>query len=360
MTDRAGRKLTILYAGQITPNDNALYRLWALERLGHRVIPFSTSDYAPGGRILQALAFRFLAGPAVARFNRDLLALAERERPDVLLADKLLFLQPATLIALRKRGIATISYNSDNCFGPRRDPGWRLYRNSIQLFDLHVTPRDVNLAAFREAGARNVLKTQFAYEPTLQYPPPPGWSDRDRDRPVSFIGTPYDDRASQLMRLWREREIAITINGSPRQWKRALDPEALAALFQGEEFYRDRYRNAIWRSRINLAFVTHSNQDEFAHKSFEIAACGGFLLAERTEGHLSRFEENREAVFFQGVDELAAQIRRFLPDEPARARIAAAGRARAERDGYHNDRQMALIVERLHSILPAVKAAAIR
>ena len=131
----------------------------------------------------------------------------------------------------------------------------------------------------------------------------------------------------------------------------------MARLYREGELYLDRYREAIWRSKINLSFLTWSNHDEFVHKSFEIAACGGFLLAERSDGHLQRFHEDEEAVFFTGREELAAKIRRYLPDESARARIAAAGRARAERDGYHNDRQVELIVERVRSILPRVRAA---
>jgi len=57
--------------------------------------------------------------------------------------------------------------------------------------------------------------------------------------------------------------------------------------------------------------------------------------------------EDEEAVFFEGIDECVAKIRRYLPDETARARIAAAGHTRAQRDGYHNDRQVGLIVERI-------------
>jgi spore maturation protein CgeB len=115
--------------------------------------------------------------------------------------------------------------------------------------------------------------------------------------------------------------------------------------------YLQQYREAIWRSKINPSFLTRSNQDEFVHKSFEIAGCGGFLLAERSDGHMQRFREDEEAVFFTGREELAAKIRRYLPDEAARARIAAAGRERAVRDGYHNDRQVGLIVERGRMIL---------
>jgi spore maturation protein CgeB len=55
-------------------------------------------------------------------------------------------------------------------------------------------------------------------------------------------------------------------------------------------------------------------------------------------------------VFFTGFEECAEKIRKYLPDELARDRIAAAGRARAVRDGYGNDAQMAKIVERLQEV----------
>jgi spore maturation protein CgeB len=163
------------------------------------------------------------------------------------------------------------------------------------------------------------------------------------------VGTPYDDRADTLTRL--SKEFGVTISGNQRSWRRALAPEVFSKLYREGELFQKQYREAIWRSKINLSFITHSNQDEFVHKSFEIAACGGFLLAERSQGHMDRFVEGEEAVFFTGFDELAEKIRRYLPDEGTRARIAVAGQRRAQRDGYHNDRQVELIVERVESIL---------
>jgi spore maturation protein CgeB len=245
-------------------------------------------------------------------------------------------------------GIATVSYMIDNAFGPRRDPGWRLYMQDIPYFDLHVVQRDSNLADYRQHGARDVIKIQTAYEPTVHFPPPAGWSDAERTREVSFIGTAYDDRPEFLTRLWRECGLRVAVSGSA-VWRERLDADAVAAMYTGSELYGAAYREAVWRSKINLSFLTHSNKDEFAHKSFEIAACGGFLLAERSEGHAERFVEDEEAVFFSDFNECAEKIRRYLPDEAARARIAAAGRERAVRSGYSNDVQMAKILERLQN-----------
>jgi spore maturation protein CgeB len=349
--------MKILYAAGMSPNDSSYYRLLALQRQGHTVIPLNAFDYESSNQLIKKISFRLSMGPGVARMNRDLLQLAEQERPDALWADKLLWLWPATIDKLRLMGIATVSYMIDNPFGPRRDPGWRLYMKAIPHFDLHVVQRDRNVIEYRDHGARDVIKIQTAYEPTIHFPPPSGWSDKDRDRGVSFIGTPYDQRAEFLTRLWKEFHVPVTVSGG-LVWKPALGSEATAAIYRGHgELFRDEYREGIWKSKINLSFITHANMDEFVHKSFEIAGCGGFLLAERSVGHSQRFVEDEEAVFFSNIEECVAKIRKYLPDEEARTRIAAAGCARAERDGYHNDRQTGLIVERLGQITSRMQSA---
>lgn len=348
--------MKILYAGTLTPNDTALYRLWALERLGATVVPLPSQGYESANALARKVLFRLSAGPGVDRLNADVLRIAEAERPQIFWADKMLWIRPATLERLRAMGIVTVSYMIDNPFGPRKDPGWRLYMKDIPFYDLHVVQREKNIADYKARGARDVIKIQTAYEPTLNFPPPEGWSDKDCNREVSFIGTPYDDRAETLERLWRDEGFAVSVSGASRLWQRAFGAETFAGIFKAGELFREDYREAIWRSKINLSFLTHSNQDEFVHKSFEIAGCGGFLLAERSEGHAQRFVEGEEAVFFSGYTELVEKIRRYLPDETARRRIAAAGQVRAEKDGYHNDRQVGLVLERAMNLLAGVRA----
>ncbi|WP_263385154.1 CgeB family protein [Granulicella arctica] len=349
--------MKILYAAGLSPNDSSLHRLMALERQGHVVVPLNLYRYDSPQILVRKIEFRLSMGPGVVRLNRDLLAAAEREQPDVLWADKLLWVWPKTLDKLRAMGIVTVSYMIDNPFGPRRDPGWRLYMKDIPHYNLHVVQRDRNVVEYREHGALDVIKIQTAYEPSLHFAPPAGWSDADRDREVSFIGTPYDQRAEFMTRLWKEFGVPVSVSGN-KVWRSVLTADAAAAIYRSEELYGDAYRLGIWGSKINLSFITHSNLDEFVHKSFEIAGCGGFLLAERSAGHSQRFIEDEEAVFFSDIEECVAKIRRYLPDEAARTRIAAAGRARAERDGYHNDHQTGLVVERVRAILLQVRGDA--
>jgi hypothetical protein len=343
--------MKILYVSTLSPNESSQYRLWALERQGHTVVSLNLLDYLPGHPLVHKVVLRAQMGPWVWKLNRDILATAVRERPEVFWADKVVGIWPKTLDALRAAGTPTVSYMMDNAFGLRRDPGWRLYKKAIPHYDLHVVQRDKNIADYKDGGARDVIKIQTAYEPSIHFPPPAGWGDKDRDREVSFIGTGYDDRPAFLTRLWKEYGFQVSVSGGV-VWKKLLGPEAAAATYRGDgELYRDEYREGIWRSKINLSFITHANGDEFVHKSFEIAACRGFLLAERSAGHEARFREDEEAVFFTGIDECVAKIRRYLPDEAARERIAAAGRARAVTDGYDNDTQVGRIMERMETLV---------
>lgn len=338
-------ELRVLFVSGLDPGYYGAFRLAAVRRLGVTAFPLDQQKYGSSG-LWGKLQFRTQVSLGVRRFNRDVLRLAREQRVHIAWFDKALALWPETLESLRRMGVFTIDYVTDNCFGPRRDPGWRLYRETISHFDLHVVPRSASEKDYQLRGARNLMRLRFiAFDPTVHFPPPDGWSDTDRTREASFIGTPYDDRADFLAELWR-RSVPLTVSGSEPHWRAAMPADVYVATFRDGELKVSAYREAIWKSKINLSFVTKANKDEVAHKSFEIAACGGFLLAERTEGHAGCFKEDEEAVFFSSVEECVSKIQTYLNDETGRARIAAAGRRRALSSGYDNDSMMRSVLER--------------
>lgn len=330
---------TILYAGPIDPGSTARHRMAALGRIGFEVVPFNFADYMRGqGRVANFLYHRLLAGPAVERLNRDLILLAERAKPNFILVDKGIFLKPRTVAHLAKSGALTIQHNLDNPFGGMGEPGWRNLIAAIPLYDLHFVPREINIADYKAAGARRVIRVPLAYEPTVHFPPPPDWDEDRRFIDVSFTGSPYGDRAEFLTRLMTEHGIVADIRGD--RWQSALKPEIAGRLYAGPSLADDAYRQRFWDSKICLSFVTHANNDQVAHKSFEIAASGGFLLAEATGEHCAMFEDGKEAAFFTDVADCARLIRKYLAEPELRQRIAQAGQRRAVESDYSNDARL--------------------
>jgi hypothetical protein len=340
---------TILFAGDFRPGSTARHRLEALRRIGFSVVPFDFSDHLVShGRIANWLYHRVLMGPMVDRVNSALLAAADRAKPDFVYVEKGVFLKPGTVRRLSGAGAQTVQFTYDNPFGTRRDPGWRLFVEAIPAYDVHLVPRQSDIAAFRSAGAKQVVRMPLTYDPAIHFPPPQDWGEADRIIDVSFTGTPYDNRAEFLSELLTRHGIATDIRGD--RWQEKLKPDVARRLYTGPCVYDDAYRRRFWESKICLAFVTHANLDRLAHKSFEIAASGGFLLAEATEEHLAAFEDGVEALFFKDPDHCAWLIREFLPRPDLRAQIARAGAARARRSGYSNDARLKLAFDTIRAL----------
>jgi spore maturation protein CgeB len=69
-------------------------------------------------------------------------------------------------------------------------------------------------------------------------------------------------------------------------------------------------------------------------RTFEVPACGGFMLAERTQEHLEIFKEDEEIVCFSTVEELVDKVRYYSNNDRARQTIAKAGYERVLNDHH--------------------------
>lgn len=325
------------------PGETSGYRVRALRRLGHDVRVFDPGVYQRN-RYLSAAAHRYPLGPLIWRVNRDLLRTVREFRPTIVWFDKPVQFTQNTISAIKGTGAKTVSYLQDGPFGPRNDGCWYQFYKVFRLFDLHCLFRNADIPRYGQ-WALPWIRIHLSFEPTVHFQPPANWSDCQRSRDVSYIGSPYEDRPEFLTRLAAEHGIQVVISG-PR-WNRALTPEQYSRLVTDAYLPDDQYREAIWKSKINLSFVTKLNEEDIGHKSVEIAACQGFLLALRTEGHQAVFAEDKEAVFFSDVEECADKCRFYLGRPDLREAIAARGRERAVRSGYDNDTQLARVLERL-------------
>jgi spore maturation protein CgeB len=334
----------ILYVGALSFGGTCSYRLEAMRRIGQDIISFDPARFLSRSRLVSAIRTRYPVGPLVARANSELLRLFVEHRPDVVWFDKPLVFTPETIQTIKAAGARAVCYNQDNPFGPRNDGCWMQFLRVYRLFDLNCLFREADVQRYRSWGLP-YIKLQFSYDPLQNFPPPALWNDADRNREVSFVGSPYDKRAEFLMALAETHRLPVSIAGP--NWARALPAEQLQKYVTNGALQAEAYRESIWRSKINLAFVTHSNEDDVAHKAFEITACASFLMAERTPGHVAAFEENREAVFFSDAEECAEKCRFYLDHPEERRAIALRGCERSARSGYDNDTQLKRVLWKL-------------
>jgi spore maturation protein CgeB len=126
----------------------------------------------------------------------------------------------------------------------------------------------------------------------------------------------------------------------------------LSDVVRGAGLWSEDYARAICGSKIGLGLLSKLIPETSTTRTFEIPACGTFLLAERTEEHASFFDEGREAEFFGSDEELQDKVKYYLKHEAARRRIAAAGRERCLRSAYSYDDRMRQALEWLRPVQP--------
>jgi spore maturation protein CgeB len=149
---------------------------------------------------------------------------------------------------------------------------------------------------------------------------------------VIFIGT-YEKERMDFMNFLAENGIQIDIFGG--RWDRLKNKEIHKNLsIHYRELTGSAYVNAIFYSKITLGFLRKLNEDTQTSRSFEIPACGGFMMMERTAEHLRLFDEGLEAEFFDSKEELLEKIKYYLANTKIREKIALNGRRRCMKSPY--------------------------
>jgi spore maturation protein CgeB len=315
-------------------------RRTTLERLGHETVPVDYMLIVLSYWLLaRKIQWRLRAGPMVERYNRLLFERLE-QRFDILWVEKGIFVHPEIIACARRNGVRTVLYSPDNYFLAQNAS--RHLWGALPLYDLVVTTKSDKVEFLKAAGARAVLLSGNAYDPETHRPiseDDPGQQEYACD--ISFVGRWEPEREAWLERI-AETGVKLSIRGF--QWERARSTAVRQATHAGPALGLD-YARAISAAKINLAFLSRLAGDAITQRSVEIPACGGFMLAERTEEHLAHFAEGVEVAYFDGIEDLLGKISFYLPRADERRRIADAGRARCLTSGYSYDARLTHILE---------------
>lgn len=318
----------LLYGSQRKGSNNISF-VRAFEQLGLQVHCFDDETlydsqlarfggHSLVGKMANRLLHQQLSAPLQKLFERQ----AAEVKPDVILVIKGYYLRPDTIKRVRRAHSSAkiVCFNPDNPFNTwQRGSSNEWIRASIPLYDWYFIWGKFLLDPLRQAGAQRAEYLPFAYDPELRYPVKLTQDEKTYfGSDIAFVGGWDEERE-----WWLSALIDFDLKIWGDRWNRAN--RRLRAKWQGREAYGEDFAKVCAAAKININLVRRQNVPGHNMRTFEVPACGGFLLGTRADEQLDFFAEDREMAYFSSPEELVTKAQRYLTHDEIRAAIAYAG-----------------------------------
>ena len=337
----SARAPNVLIVGEFGPGALALSYERAFLALGWRAVRYDMAlGYTRGGILARQRVLRRALRPMLwALMSRETVALATRERPDLVLSTKAPFLSPAAMSALKQMAAApVVMVYPDSPYGTytqRRDvPAVLAACDRVYIWSHALRER------LRRDGVGGAAYLPFAHDPA-DY-----GADGETGRPacgrrhaIAFIGQRYDKREAWLgalagldvgvwglgwegSRLGREGSVCVHRDGA--------HGAGAGAIYRG--------------ARVALNVLHDDNLAGHNMRTFEIPPCRTVMLTESTADIETFFEPDRACLVARDPSSLRAQAERVLRDETL-ARTVAEGGVRAGRPHTYEARAREIVAD---------------
>lgn len=333
--------MKIFFAGNIEYGSHSLGRMQAFQNIGHSVLKFDFRMYLPKNRILNAFLYRYGLKFLAKKLNKSFVEEINKFDPDLIWVDKGLYLFPETLQSISQK---KVHFNPDDPFGHYKY-GWHIFKKSIPFYDIHFVPRPQNIKEYLGYGAKKVIEYDRSYNRKLHYPVKLNPEEKKKySVEVGFIGS-YAEARSNSIKYLIKNGIDVYVYGPG--WKKEFQKSGLLRYVKSDAIYGDEYRKVICGMRIALHFLRKENRDFQDSRSFEIPACGTFMLAERSYKHEEFFEDGKEAVYFNTDKELLDKVKFYLANPNLIGDIAKAGYVRSINSGYDHESRLCSLLKNI-------------
>lgn len=332
------RPLRIGYVGSLEPGGTCYSRLVALQSAEPEVHPFDINrsfDLMTMPKWRRWLEQIPGAGPACRRLNHELLEFTREKQLNLLWIDKGSWLATSTLRKLRRDGVILVHHLTDALW-PKQ---WRLRLTRWQLvagaryYQYYVTSHATDAARLKAMIPAQVLITQLGYDErrfnTHSMADPAVAAKWSND--LIFVGH-HEPRTERGICALIDAELDVKVFGGQWPQRARANPKLSGHVF-GSLSDQD-YVWALKYAKIGLCFVSEWNSNQTAGRSYEIPACGTFLLAWRTREHLQHYKEGEEAEFFGDEIELVRKAQAYIANKERRQLIAESGHRRCKSSGY--------------------------
>jgi len=252
-----------------------------------------------GSKIL----FNLSPGHYYKEINQKVLETVISVKPLVILVFKGMELWPETIEALKTKCKLLCNYNPDHPFKfYSKGAGNSNVANSLGLFDIYFSYSNSICEQLKSYYNVNSNCIPFGYDETIKPIKNKGRHVLDQ---FLFIGAWDKDRELKIKNL---TTFNLQVFG-PDIWNRKLE-ELNSIKYHDEPLYTQDYANACLSAKGVLNFLRPQNIIEQSHnmRTFEVPGYNGLLISERTEEQLNFFEEDKEAIYFDHIEELKDKL----------------------------------------------------
>jgi spore maturation protein CgeB len=307
--------------------------LRAFSGSGHRVMIFNRRRYFPFALSMSSRIVRRLRRKKMLTlFNRDIVKEVQNFRPDLIVVMKGVDLAPETLHRIKEQtpGAILCNVNYDDYFSGTPSNLFPDLKGIIPCYDWFFPSKKNNVLRLKELGAANVRYLPLGYDPCSHFPVRPTRAEYDEYKSqVAFIGTYTADRASSLELL---SGYDLSIWGT--HWNRKYHGIKLKKAIRNRLACGMDFSRVVNSADININFLREENSDTHNLKTFELPACGGFVISQRSDELGEFFEEGEEIVTFGDLSEMKEKIEYYLRHRVERERIARGAYQRVRRERY--------------------------
>jgi spore maturation protein CgeB len=260
--------------------------------------------------------------------NRNLVSHVRRTRPDVLLVLKGETITPETLWTIRgKSDTILVNVFPDNPLVIGKF-------EAIAPYHYFFVKDSYVVETIRKTGLRNVLYLPQCTDPDVHRPMEMNSDERVcYAADVALLGSRYPYRETLVEQL---TGFGLSIWG--KGWERSLNKDILRQ-YRGRDIRGTRKAKAFSAAAISLNPHHPLNDiNGVNRRTFDIAACRGFQLADFKRDMETVFKVNEEIICFNTMDELKTLIAYYLTHPEERKHISDAAHRRVVRDHTYDVR----------------------
>ncbi len=252
-------------------------------------------------------------------------------KPELILVVKGWFFSPTVIKTIKNELSKSkiFCFNPDNPFNTWHFGASNIWiRKSIPYYDVYFIWGKFLIERLKKNGAKRVEYLPFAYDPELHYPLESlDKEKKNYDFDVVFIGT-WDEEREKWLKNLLDYNLVIWGNG----WERAN--KELRRRWRNRAVVGKEFSKVCNSSKIVLNLIRRQNLPAHNMKTFEIPACKGFMLSNRTEEVIEFFKENEEIACFSSLKELRKKIGTYLINDNLRKNMKEKAYRKVENHTY--------------------------